>query len=140
MWSKATVSGCTAEMRARRLKPFLPRLVALAAGVAFADGFASAQPVREVIVEAPRPERGGGSGELASVRLRVGYADIDLATPAGAAMLEQRIREAARRACRDLEILYPDTAGSRDRPCMKAALDPALAEARAAIAAAGQSH
>jgi len=122
-------------------------LAVAAAAAAVARGAGAAEPLTEVIVEAPRPARTiarsqplGAPIELASVRYRVSYADLDLATPAGARTLAERIDEAARRACEQVEatlapgaVPLPD-----DPPCVKAAVEGAMRQARAAIAAAAR--
>lgn len=118
------------------------------AAVVLASGASAAEPLTEVIVEAPRLARTidrsrplGAPIELASIRYRVSYADLDLATPAGARTLEERINEAARRACKEVEAsLAPNEVPlPNDPPCVKSAVDGAMKQARAAIAAAGRN-
>lgn len=65
---------------------------------------------------------------------RVSYVDLDLATPGGADALKERVREAAKSACTDLDRLYPLTA--TDRYCARKAEDDAMTQVNAAIAAA----
>jgi len=123
-------------------------LSAAAAAVALACAATAAEPVTEVIVEAPKISHTGQKSQplgaavdLASIRYKVNYADLNLATPAGAKTLEERINDAAKRACRQLESsLPPDAyAAQGDPPCIKTAVDGAMKQANAAIAAAGKA-
>lgn len=56
----------------------------------------------------------------------VSYADLDLATSAGADELKRRVTEAARSACKDLDKLYPET--DPDRSCPNKAVDNSIKE------------
>jgi UrcA family protein len=49
----------------------------------------------------------GAPIEQATLTRRVHYADLDLTTYTGAMTLKERVREAAREACRKLDDLYP---------------------------------
>ena len=118
-----------------------------AAALGVGCGARAAEPMTEVIVEAPKvvhtADRApplGAPVDLASIRYRVSYADLNLATPAGSKALEERINDAAKRACRQLEASLPPSAvpAANDPPCVKTAVDGAMKQARAAIAAAGQ--
>jgi UrcA family protein len=126
------------------------RAVALsvaAAAVTLAYAASAAEPVTEVIVEAPKVTHTGqkaaplgASIDLASIRYRVTYGDLDLVTPGGAKALEERINDAAKRACKQLEDSLPPNSYSApgDPPCVKSAVDGAMKQAREAIAAAGK--
>jgi UrcA family protein len=136
-------------MRALNPTARLVTLALAAAGTAIAFGARAAEPVTEVIVEAPKvvhtsqklPPLGAGI-DIASVRYRVSYADLDISTPAGAKALEGRINDAAKKACAQLEAAAP--AGSApiasDPPCVKTAVDGAMKQANAAIAAATKAR
>ena len=122
-------------------------LAAVAAGFAIASGTAVAQQPTEIIVEAPRVQRtaehgpAGGPIDIISVTHRVSYRDIDIGTHSGALVLEQRIKDAAKAACKEIEKLYPLAAPvPSDPPCEKSATDKAMVQARVAIAAAEKSH
>jgi len=72
---------------------------------------------------------------------RVGYSDLDLASPSGAKELEKRIEQTAREACKQLDSLYPLEVWLTDREtCVKQAIDGAMAQAKTAIAAAAQKN
>jgi UrcA family protein len=119
--------------------------VALAsvAGAAFASQVI-AQQVEGVNVEASRivKERIGTTSDnlapINSVALsyKVSYADLDLATAAGAKALEQRVNAAALAACREITRLYPD-ANPGDTACAKKAATEAMVKVRELVAAAG---
>jgi UrcA family protein len=120
---------------------------AAAAAVAIAYAASAAEPVTEVIVEAPKITHTGQKAQplgaaidLASIRYKVSYADLNLATPAGARTLEERINDAAKRACKQLDdSLPPGTfAAPDDPPCVKTAVEGAMRQARTAIAAAAK--
>ena len=122
-------------------------LSAAAAAVALACAASAAEPVTEVIVEAPKITHTGDRAaplgtpiDLASIRYRVSYADLNIATPAGAKTLEERINDAAKRACKQLESSLPPNSISPqgEPPCFKSAVDGAMKQAREAIAVAGR--
>lgn len=122
-------------------------LTVAAAAAALACGASAAEPMTEVIVEAPklshlneRAQPLGAPVDLASIRYRVSYADLNLATPAGAKTLEARIDDAAMRACKQLAASLPPSTvvAQDDPPCVKTAVDGAMKQAREAIAAAGR--
>ena len=73
--------------------------------------------------------------EKVTLTHRVSYADLDLATDAGAAALEKRVRQTARTACQQLDELYP-TESKDERECTGAAIAGASAQVTSAIAAA----
>ncbi|MBS0395261.1 MAG: UrcA family protein [Proteobacteria bacterium] len=132
-----------------RLSPLALRgLVAgsAAAALALALAATAAEPVTEVYVEAPkvvhsgaREPATGAPVDIVSIKYRVSYGDLNLATPAGAKALEDRIHDAAKRACRQLEAETPPGTvnATTNPPCVKTAVDNAMKQARAAIAAAG---
>ena len=119
-------------------------LAVAAAAVAVAYGASAAEPATEVIVEAPKIAHStehvaslGARVQVASVRYRVSYGDLNLATPAGAQVLEQRIHEAAARACKDIDaIIAPGPPTQDNPPCVKSAVDGGMRQAQDAIALA----
>lgn len=100
---------------------------------------ATAKPMEEIVVGAPHKTTVGRTTTgipitQIAVRSRVRYGDLDLTSRAGAAALENRIREAARTSCRSIDAQLPLDRSS-DRSCMRHAVDGAMLQARAAIAA-----
>jgi UrcA family protein len=80
-----------------------------------------------VTVSVPRTikrERYGVVSQVVNMSVRVPYGDLDLQTPAGAAELDKRVREAGNYVCRQLEVMYP--VGSPDTfGCVKEAIGDA---------------
>jgi UrcA family protein len=122
----------------------LPSGMALAAGALLSVG-AFAQDMNEIVVESSpaHVERAPGSAgstvhyDLISVKYAVMYSDLDLSTNSGAVELEHRIKAAAKKGCADIDKQYPlATPASSDKPCVKTAVDGAMAKAHDAIAAA----
>lgn len=120
-----------------------PRLALIVIGLAIASGPAIAQEVKEVIVEAPRAvvrkvERTntGAPVEILTLTRRVSYADLDLSKSADAATLETRINDTAKDSCTQLDKMIPLLGRSDDGDCVKKAVDGAMVQAKAAIAAA----
>ena len=116
-------------------------LAALATGLVLAGPALAA--TEEIVVEAPRVETmpataqtGGAQVNLISIRYRVAYADLDLATHSGALALQKRIDDTAAKACKEIDKLYPIGAPSSDKDCVKAAKSSAAAKVTEAIAAA----
>lgn len=100
---------------------------------------ATAKPMEEIVVGAPHKTTVGRTTTgipitQIAVRSRVRYGDLDLTSRAGAAALENRIREAARTSCRSIDAQLPLDRSS-DRSCMRHAVDGAMLQARAAMAA-----
>ncbi len=90
----------------------------------------------EVIVTAPRyhGQRSeiGAPIEDVSMSRDVRFDDLDLRTPYGAHVLRERVRFTAQTLCRRLDQLHPiSTADSP--PCLRTALDDAMAQADEAI-------
>lgn len=118
------------------------KLVAIAAGLAMVSAASFAQD--EIVVESPRaqPIRSalGAPIDVITVKHRVSYKDIDISTNSGAKVLEQRIKDAAKDACKQIDTLYPHrTPVAGDPPCEKTAVDDAMVQANAAIATAEKS-
>jgi UrcA family protein len=76
--------------------------------------------------------------EEVTVTRRVSYADLDLKTYSGAQALKQRVKEAAKLACKQIDKLYP--LEQSDTPnCIKESVVEADRQVDEAIAAA-QGH
>ncbi len=118
----------------------------LAAGLVLTSAAAVAQTTTEIIVEAPRVERTnerttvGAPIDVISVTHRVSYKDINIGTHAGAKALEQRVSDAAKAACKEIDKLYPLMTPAVGQPaCDKQAFNNAMVQVRAAVAAAEKS-
>jgi UrcA family protein len=120
----------------------------LAGGALMAGAPAMAQQVSEITVVAPHAVHqrtsstpSGVAVEVVSLTRRVGYGDLDLATPSGVAAFTARIAETAKQACSQLDTLYPDSrypADPANQDCVKTAIDHGLAQATIVIASAGK--
>jgi UrcA family protein len=112
------------------------------AGFVLASGVAAAEEMAQVTVEAARSVQVGrtSSGvpiEQITLTRKVGYQDLDLTTQAGATALEKRVKDTAGEACKEIDRLYPlSTPGGAS--CVKTAVDDAMKQVHAAIAAAEQ--
>jgi UrcA family protein len=119
------------------------QLALVASGFAIVGVAAVAQELKEIVIEAPRVERAkehsalGVPIDIISVTHRVTYKDIDISTRLGARVLETRVKDSAKAACKEIETLYPlAPPGSSD--CEKTAVDKAMVQVHQAIAAAGK--
>jgi UrcA family protein len=139
-----------------RIVPRLAMQAALTAvAVAVTSGAAMAQQkdelqevtitgTREVAMTVGRTSTGRQVEMIQMVR-RVSYADLDLATRVGAAQLAKRIDDAAKKDCKDLFTLYPGGSSGgigalgTEGPCVKNAVDGAMVQAKAAMAAADKA-
>jgi UrcA family protein len=117
--------------------------VLVAAGGMLAGGAGLAQQLGEIVVESSPATVQRVKGyvgdtqqvKLMSVTYAVNYADLNLATHSGALALEQRIHDAAKKGCDQIDKLYPlEPAPAGDPPCLKTAVDKAMVKARAAVA------
>jgi UrcA family protein len=123
------------------MKPRTVALVATAVGLAMSAA-AFAQQVSEVVVEAPRAQvthssANGIPTEVITIKHRVSYKDIDISNYSGAKVLEQRIKDAAKEACKQIKTLYPNELVTMDESaCAQAATADAMVQANTAIAAA----
>jgi len=124
----------------------LPAQAALAAiaCVAIAAPVAAQTTVKEVTVEAPRTVTtrvetntppGGAQVEVTTIKIRVGYGDLDLAKSSDVATLGARIKAAAKTACEQLDKLYPL---HPDDNCVSEAVVTTTAQVAGAIAAVGR--
>jgi UrcA family protein len=116
------------------------------AGLALLGGIAAADQPAEITISASgltktvvgRTANGAPIEEVTLTR-RVSYGDLDLAKTAGAAELQRRVDQTAKDACKELDNRYP----FEDRQltdCTKSAVDKAMAQVRAAVAAAEKPH
>lgn len=117
-------------------------IAALAASSGIATYTASAQQtappeIGEITVEGARPGRSaiGAPINVVTNKRAVSYADISLTTPSGVKVLENRIRDAAKAACDELDRKYPVTAENSGN-CFNNAVAGAMADARVAIESA----
>ncbi len=86
---------------------------------------------RAVSEEIVGKSRIGADIREVSVSYRVNVADLDLASSAGKAEAERRVKAAASAACKDLDRLTFDNPTSPDdAPCVKKAVDKAMATVR----------
>jgi UrcA family protein len=106
-------------------------------------GGLAAEPTEAVVVKGSRivtetVERTPAGIPIQEVTLtyKVSYGDLDPRTSAGKAQLQDRIKEAALAACREIRASHPHVQGTDDE-CAAAAYDEAMEQVRAIIAAAG---
>ncbi|MDE2052395.1 MAG: UrcA family protein [Gammaproteobacteria bacterium] len=126
-------------MNARRiLQKFAP--IALAAGLCF-TGPALADELPTITIGAAVTTKttighssSGIPMEQVTITHRVSYADLDLATQAGAAELQRRVKETARAACKQLDELYPLEVKNASE-CTKMSVAQASTQVEKAIAA-----
>src|ERR1700693_5882254 len=72
----------------------------------------------------------GAPIEVISLSRKVSYADLDLTTPEGWAELRKRVSDTAKAACKQLDMMYPDSdlfqATPSDQNCVKTATKDAM--------------
>ena len=69
----------------------------------------------------------------------VGYGDLDLSSPQGRVALDRRIKDTAKKACEQLNTLYPLEQWMTDGgTCVDRAIDDAITQEKAIIAAASR--
>ncbi len=132
---------------ARRAGALLaPALAAF--GLTLAAGLAVAQPTpttSEITVVAPRSvivvgaTSNGVPIEKMWIAHNVGYSDLDLTQPANVLELDKRIKQAAVKGCEELDRAYPDSvypSFDSAQNCVKIAVNKAMGEVDAAVAAA----
>jgi UrcA family protein len=120
---------------------------AIAVGLAIASPPSFAQQ-QEIIVQSPRVQvarppsyAGEVPVDVITVSHVVSYGNIDMSTSSGAQVLRQRITDAAKAACKEIDAAYPNRKPiSGDPSCEKAATDAAMVQANAAIAAAEKAR
>jgi UrcA family protein len=116
-------------------------LATVIGGLLSVSAFAADANVEEITVRAERATKtqvGRTSSGVPVLQYELGYKvgfdDLDLATESGAAALKQRLLDAAKSACADLDRLYPGV--EPDRDCVRKAADETVPAFDAAIAAA----
>ncbi len=127
------------------------RIVAVSAAAALIAGVAVAQSVPEVKVQATRVissainaktvGRTSSGVPIKDITLSYGVTaeGLDLSTHTGAVAFEQRVKDAADQACKDIGRQYPDATPS-DAACAKAAADQAMVRVHELIAAAEKTR
>ncbi len=124
-------------------RPFI-RLAAAAVSVGLLGVAAGAEPMQEVTVQAARVvEKPAGQSSTgvsivdAALSYGVSYADLNLSKHDDVVTLQTRIKGAAKKACSELDRLYPISVGQKSNAeCIKAAEDKALARVEELAAAA----
>jgi UrcA family protein len=127
------------------------RLVASSAAAALIAGVAVAQGVPEVKVQATRVISSAITAKtvgqtssgvpIKNITLSYGVSaeGLDLSTNTGAVAFEQRVKDAAEQACKDISRQYPSATPS-DADCAKAAADQAMGRVHELIAAAEKTR
>lgn len=125
-------------------------LTAFALAMISASAIAQQTETSEVKIEAARSVQRVGTStvgapiEIVQLTRRVSYADLDLTTHRGALDLETRINDTAKAACKQLDTLYPlgttEGSGKGGKSCVKDAVDGAMVQAKASIAAAQKAE
>ena len=115
-------------------------LALIATGGTLAGAVTMAQPMEVVTVEAAtitvigRSSSTGAPIKEIRIKSQVSYADLDLTTDAGAKELEKRVRDTAKSTCAEIKVDVP-AQGSTEEKCVKEAIDGAMVQVNAAIAA-----
>ncbi len=125
----------------------LGRVVLGVAGAMLLSSAVIAQDVPEVTVEAKRllttkvteHVTGGVPIQDISVSYGVRTSDLDLATHSGATVLEQRVKDAAKLACKEISRQYPD-AMPNEAECANTAAAKAMPQVKQLVAAAEKAH
>jgi UrcA family protein len=111
-------------------------------GLTLAGSVATAQELKEVTIQSTRETKiivgrsySGAPIEEMTLTRRVRFNDLDLATAAGGAELEKRVKDAARALCEELDKRNPQSERTA-LPCAKAATEQAMVQVQAAIVAA----
>jgi UrcA family protein len=122
-------------------------LIGAAAGVlvsALVSSTAVAQKTEEITVEASRivtkevaRTPTGITINSMSLSYRVSPVGLHLASSAGAADFEKRVRDAAHAACKEISRQYPDATPS-DAECAKVTADKAMVKVHELVAAVGK--
>ena len=116
--------------------------IALAAGLCLTGSALAADELPTITIGAAvmaKTDIGTSSSgvplEKVTITHRVSYADLNLATHAGAAELQRRVKETARAACKQLRELYPLEANDTFQ-CARHAVAQASPQVENAIAGA----
>jgi UrcA family protein len=133
-------------MRSRAMRKSLFGVAVGLFSAVLVSSIAVAQQIEEVIVEAShivqssvtaRDPATGGNIVSMTVSYGVSYAGLDLASKAGAAELEKRVKNAALAACKDISREYP-LVPPNDATCAKQTADKAMVKVHELVAAAGK--
>lgn len=120
--------------------------ITMVAGAAFAQQRSQLSPIT---VEASHPVQKKQVGvsyagipiEQVKLSRQVGYDDLNLGTPAGAAALEKRIKITAEEACKQLRTLYPlESWDSDNATCVEDAVNSAMRQERSMVIATQRGH
>lgn len=123
------------------------RVVLGVASAMLASSAVIAQDVPEVTVQAKRllttkvTERIEGGVPLQDISVSYGVrtSDLDLATHSAALVLEQRVKDAARLACKEISRQFPDATPS-EAECADTAAVKAMPQVKQLVAAAEKAH
>jgi UrcA family protein len=120
-------------------------LIAVAApALSLATGLALADPMQEIVVEASAPAHhttgtdsagGGASVDLLSVQYHVHVGNLDPNKPADMSAIQQKVQEAAQKACGDIQKQYPARQMSDEKECVDGAVKRAMGRVQKASAA-----
>jgi len=106
------------------------------------SGMAAAQTGEELLVTGSRfVEKRVGTDRVGvpimdvTMTYHVNLADLKLGSPVTAAEIERRVMLAARRACRELSLMYP-ISHPNDAVCARVAAEKSLSQMRELVAAA----
>ena len=118
-------------------------LATATAGLALAVTHVFAADPLEIVVEAAAPVHsaptgqsppGGASVDLLSVKYHVHLGNLDLTKHADVVALQDKITEAAKKGCKDIQNQYPLRPMSDEDSCVKQAVANAMLKANKAIA------
>jgi UrcA family protein len=120
------------------------RIIVAAAATVIFGNLSAAQNLDEITVQGTRVMSTKRVGRTASgvpikdisLSYGVSFADLDLASHAGALELEKRVHGAAKAACNELGKQFPDSTPSADE-CTKLAVNKAMPAVQELEAAAG---
>lgn len=123
------------------------RVVLGVASAMLASSAVIAQDVPEVTVQAKRllttkvTERIEGGVPLQDISVTYGVrtSDLDLATHSAALVLEQRVKDAARLACKEISRQFPD-ASPGEAECANTAAAQAMPQVKQLVASAEKAH
>ncbi len=118
-------------------------LILAAMGGLLVGELSLAQETPQVTIEATRPVtkvvgRSSSTGapiEETTITRKVSYADLDLASVAGANELQKRVNDTAKELCKQLDDMYPLTAPT-STDCARKSSSQAMEQVHMAIAAA----
>lgn len=129
------------------MNTILGRVVLGASIAMLASSAVVAQDVPEVTVEAKRllstkvtqHIEGGVPIQDISVSYGVRTSDLDLATHSAALVLEQRVKDAAKLACKEIYRQFPEATPSASE-CAKTAAEKAMPQVNRLVASAEKAH